>query len=105
MHPIDIYHVWINSLTQGQTEQEQVDRLANLLAGVLSVPAASALPEFERYQLALNNARTGFAGVSMLSDALIGVAIRLQLKHMSDEQKDRQAKPFLQTIFKRLRHE
>ncbi|AXV77428.1 MULTISPECIES: hypothetical protein [Ralstonia solanacearum species complex] len=105
MHPIDIYHIWIDGLTRGQTEQEQVDRLADLLDFVLSVPAANALPEFERYQLTLKNARTGFAGVSMLSDALIAISIRLQQRSAGDEEKNSQAKPFLQAIFKRLRHE
>ncbi len=81
MHPMDVYSAWISGLTgdgTGQGEQEQIDGLIQVLAHLLSLPASQKLPEFDRYDLALKNARAGYAGVSTLSDALVAVSWRLQ---------------------------
>lgn len=81
MHPIDVYGAWIAGLTgdgAGQGEQEKVDVLIQVLDHLLSLPAAQQLQEFDRYDLALKNARAGYAGVSTLSDALVAVSWRLQ---------------------------
>lgn len=81
MHPIDVYGAWISGLTgdgAGQGEQEKIDVLIQVLDHLLSLPDAQQLQEFGRYDLALKNARAGYAGVSTLSDALVAVSWRLQ---------------------------
>lgn len=90
MHPIDIYRAWISGLTGGeaeeQDEQEQVDGLIKVLDCLLSLPASKELPEFDRYCLALSNARAGYAGISTLSDALVAVSWRLQQGTVAKQQ-------------------
>lgn len=81
MHPIDVYQAWISGLTGDSTEQgeqEQIDVLMQVLDYLLSLPASQQLPEFDRYKLAIRNARAGYAGISTLSDALVAVSWRLQ---------------------------
>lgn len=81
MHQHDILKAWVVGITKTGTEQEQVDRLADVLDGLLAFQEAEALPDFRDYDLIRKQARDckpHGPGVDTLTHALIDFSCQLQ---------------------------
>lgn len=46
-----VFNAWIEGITKTGTEQEQVDKLADVLDSLLSIPEAKKLPALHEYDL------------------------------------------------------
>lgn len=80
MHQHDIFRIWAKRLTKTGTEQEKVNRLVDVLDGLLAFPQAKALPGIERYEKMRQQARDLSPlgpGVDMLTDALVDISYLL----------------------------
>jgi len=81
MHQHDVLRAWVAGITKTGTEQEQVDRLADVLDGLLSYPAARALAGYRSYDRVRQQARDSRPhgpGVATLADVLIDLSGQLQ---------------------------
>lgn len=79
MHQHDILRAWVAGITKTGTEQEQVDRLADVLDGLLAFPKAKELLDHREYELVQQNARLGgYAGIATLTNALIDLSGQLE---------------------------
>lgn len=80
MHQHDILRVWVTGITKTGTDQEQVDRLADVLDGLLAFPKAQALLGFREYDLVRKQARDlkpHGPGVDTLTNTLIDLSCQL----------------------------
>jgi|GEM_PF-4826827 len=80
MHQHDILRAWVAGMTKTGTEQEQVDRLADVLDCLLAFPAAQTLPGFREYDLVRKQARDQKPrgpGVVTLTNVLVDLSCQL----------------------------
>ena len=79
MHQHDIFRAWVTGITKTGTEQQNIDKLVDVLDCLLAFPKAQTLPAYQKYELVRQNAKPGkHAGVDMLTDALIDLSAQLQ---------------------------
>lgn len=81
MHQHDILRAWVAGITKTGTEQEQVDKLADVLDCLLAFPKAQALPgyiEYEMVRLRARDHKPEGPGVDTLTNALIDLSSELQ---------------------------
>jgi len=81
MHRHDILKAWIVGIVKTGSEQEHVEKLADVLESLLNLPQAKTLPGYQEYDRVLQNTRPGkYAGVDALTDALIDLTCKLERK-------------------------
>lgn len=81
MHQQDVLRAWVAGITKTGTEQEQVDRLADVLDSLLSYPAVRTLPgypSYDRVRQQVRDMRPHGPGVDTLADVLIDLSGQLQ---------------------------
>lgn len=81
MHQHDILRAWVDGITKTGTDQEQVDRLADVLDGLLAFPKAQALPGFREYELVRQQVRDmkpHGPGVHTLTHVVVDLSCQLQ---------------------------
>lgn len=81
MHQHDILRAWVAGIIKTGTEQEQVDKLADVLDSLLAFPMARELPGYQKYDLLRKQARDlkpHGPGVDILADVLVDLSTRLQ---------------------------
>ena len=81
MQQHDILNAWVHGITLDGTEQEQVNRLADVLGGLLAFPKAQELPGFREYDLVQKQARDlkpHGPGVDTLSGVVVDLSCQLQ---------------------------
>lgn len=83
MHHHDVLRAWVAGITKTGTEQEQVDRLADVLNSLLAYPAARELSgyrDYDRVRRQARDLRPHGPGVDTLADVLIDLSWQLQLR-------------------------
>lgn len=86
MHQQDVLRAWVAGLTKTGTEQEKVDRLADVLDGLLAFPKARTLSGFREYETVRKQARDmkpHGPGVDTLTHALIDLSCQLERKELA----------------------
>ena len=81
MHQHDILRAWIAGICKTGTEQEQVDRLADVLDSLLAHEGVQQLKVYREYSLIRAQARDlkpHGPGILTLSDAIIDLSDRLR---------------------------
>lgn len=81
MHQQDILRAWVAGITKVGTEQEKVDRLADVLDSLLACPKAQALPGLWEYDLVRKQVRESKPhgpGVETLTHALVDLSCQLE---------------------------
>lgn len=81
MHQHDILRSWVAGIIKTGTEQEKVDKLADVLDSLLSYPKARELHGFREYDLVRKQARDlkpHGPGIDTLTDVLVDLSTRLQ---------------------------